>query len=617
MRKTTSFTLLVLGIFVVAPATEGAEEGWRCVNPSAGQATLCSWMWDVHSNGSLFVAVGERGKLMTSADGLSWEDRYSGTDEHLLGVTSNGSLWVVVGDGGTVLTSVNGLSWSIRNSGSPTRFADVTWAGGLGMFVAVGGEILSSARITTSTNGINWASRTPASGTDIRGVACDGLRCVAVGASGDIQTSPNAVNWTLIPPQAYAVNINSVTTNGSLFVAAAQGSSYGGPFLLTSPTGETWTFQETGSKNLKDVIWSGTQFVAVGSLGTAYTSPDGTTWTRRWPPTSRELYGVAFDGATYVAVGNVALMSSANGSTWTDRLSGNIPYLNMALNAVAWTGWQFIAVGHDGTLVTSQDGLSWVEKSDVSGRDLFGLALGAGNQFNYAACAESGRVYTSDDLETWDERTTESSQDLLAIASSGYRFVAVGSNGTIQTSQLGDVWTTATSPTTNKLNGIVWTGSQFVAVGYSGTVLTSPDGTVWSEQVSGTSLELHDIVWDGFRLVVSAQNGRVATSTNGINWVINQVDQELPYWDLKGIHANPAKLVAGGPQGSLLASTEATAAVWSPQDPRVTVSFYDVGGNSRCFVAIGDAGAILTWSPAIMVDGFESGNTSAWSVTVQ
>lgn len=615
MRTAKHSILFTLGLLAAVTAASQQDGEWRCVNPTAGQAAVCSWLWDVGTDGSGFVAVGERGKLMASTDGFSWEDRVSGTDEHLNGVIHNGSLWVVVGGGGTILTSLDGVVWTSRSSGSSIRLADVTWDDTLGLFVAVGGEFLSSTRILTSPDGVTWTPRTSKSYTDIRGVVCDGLRCVAVGASGTIQTSPDAVTWTLTPPQASAANLNGVTTNGSLFVIAAQGDSYGGPYILTSPDGTTWTQVENGAKNLKDIIWSGSQFVAVGTLGVSYTSPDGTTWTPRYPGGNRELFGVAFDGTTYVAVGSVALKTSANGQSWTDRLAGNIPNLNMGITNVVWTGWQFIAVGHSGALVTSPDGLNWVEHSSVSSRDLFGLALGAGSQFNYAAAAESGRIYTADDLDAWTERTTETTNDLMAIASNGFRFVAVGVGGVIQTSALGDVWTATTSPTTQKLNSVIWNGSQFVAVGHGGTVLTSPDGTVWSEQVFGSSLELHEVIWDGSQLIVSAQSGHVGLSTDGTAWTINSVDA-VSGWPLYGIHANPSYLVAAGALGTVVGSDDASAVPWSQHDSRVWVDFADVGGDSKRFIAVGEAGAILTWSPPILVDGFESGDTSAWSSAV-
>jgi hypothetical protein len=62
-----------------------------------------------YGNG-LFVAVGADSRssasvILTSPDGVSWNQRTSGTDNNLHGVAYGNGLFVAVGDGGTILTS--------------------------------------------------------------------------------------------------------------------------------------------------------------------------------------------------------------------------------------------------------------------------------------------------------------------------------------------------------------------------------------------------------------------------------------------------------------------------------------------------------------------------------
>ncbi len=581
------------------------DGGWHCVNPTAGDAGVCSYLFQVHSDGFSYVAVGDRGKIMTSDDGVAWRDQDSGTTALLNGITSNGSTWVAVGEDGVILTSTDTETWTARNSGSGIRLADVIWAGG--QFVVVGGEFLDSSRILTSPGGETWTPRTSATRTDIRSIGYDGLTYVAVGASGTMQTSPDGVTWTLVPPQASGANLNGVTSDGGIFVAVGQGSSFGGPFILSSPDGLTWTERETGRGTLNDVLWGNGQFVAVGQLGHVWTSPDGISWTQRASAGNRELFGVAFDGASYLAVGDIALMSSANASSWTDRLVGNLPFFGMGLNGVTWTGAQFLAVGDSGLLLRSTGGVSWFELDRVGGRDLYGLALGAGAQVALAAAAESGRVFTSDDLLAWEEKASETTSDLLAIANNGFRFVAVGIGGSIQTSQLGENWTTATSPTALTLRGITWTGSEFVVVGDDGTLLTSPDGTVWTQGNTGVSHDLHDVVWDGFRFLVSAADGHLGTSVDGTSWSFHRVDQVPPFWSLYGVHATRFYYAAVGALGSVQVSDNATASTWTQVDGASRLTFEDVGGNDSVFLAVGDGGIIsYSLSPIVQRDGFEA-----------
>jgi hypothetical protein len=102
---------------------------------------------------------------------------------------------------------------------------------------------------------------------------------------------------------------------------------------------------------LNSVVWTGSQFCAVGSADfpDAYivTSPDGVTWTEQVNPKNATLNGVCWTGKLLLAVGNaIALEStyittSPNGADWTFYSS----LKNAQLNAVCWNGTQFSFVG--------------------------------------------------------------------------------------------------------------------------------------------------------------------------------------------------------------------------------------------------------------------------------
>jgi hypothetical protein len=116
----------------------GGEGGGREVGTTW---TLRSWGFGffdgvTYGNG-LFVAVGAKGTILTSPDGVSWTPRTSGTDSSLFGVTYGNGLFVAVGAKGTILTSPDGVSWTQRISGG-YRLNGVAY--GNGLFVAVGEE---------------------------------------------------------------------------------------------------------------------------------------------------------------------------------------------------------------------------------------------------------------------------------------------------------------------------------------------------------------------------------------------------------------------------------------------------------------------------------------------
>jgi hypothetical protein len=96
---------------------------------------------------------------------------------------------------------------------------------------------------------------------------------------------------------------------------------------------------------------------------------------------------------------------------------------------VAWDGLRLVAVGQDGVVSTSPDGLSWTEGSAGTDRALFSVA--------------------------W----------------SGSRFVAVGERGVRAESPDGVAWTLRDSGTENDLYGVRFAGGILFALGKAGTVL--------------------------------------------------------------------------------------------------------------------------------------------------
>jgi len=74
--------------------------------------------------------------LTVFAPGVNWTLRASGTSNTLLSVTYGNHTFVAVGEDGTILTSANGGGWTARASGTPNHLRDVTY--GNHTFVAVG-----------------------------------------------------------------------------------------------------------------------------------------------------------------------------------------------------------------------------------------------------------------------------------------------------------------------------------------------------------------------------------------------------------------------------------------------------------------------------------------------
>ena len=121
------------------------------------------------------------------------------------------------------------------------------------------------------------------------------------------------------------------------------------------------------------------------------------------------------------------------------------------------------------------------------GNDLAAVAYGKGL---LVAVGANGTILTSVDGAAWQERNSETTNDLLGVAYGNGGFVATGVRGTILNSTDGITWNPCASVTDKDLLGVAFGNGQFVAVGgihgMSSVIVTSGDGVAWSSRASGT-----------------------------------------------------------------------------------------------------------------------------------
>lgn len=177
---------------------------------------------------SLFVAVGARGSIVTSANGITWKSVTSGTSEKLLNVTRGKTggveMFVAVGENGTLLTSLDGVTWipvEIAHQSVGTYFTQVVYPDWVGIawngsvYVAVGsGGIVTPPDIPgevnmrlISSDGVHWTSQWVSGGLVQTYVdlvwdpaLADGQgRFVATYGSGSKSYSLDGLQWSNTP----------------------------------------------------------------------------------------------------------------------------------------------------------------------------------------------------------------------------------------------------------------------------------------------------------------------------------------------------------------------------------------------------------------------------------
>lgn len=340
-----------------------------------------------------------------------------------------------------------------------------------------------------------------------------GYMVLTSGCSNGHSVSPD-------PPNPNGTYLYSVVWSGTQFVAVGANQNYfgrngtntgiGNGIIITSPDGVKWTTRSSDTtKGLNSISWSANQFVAVGWGGNIITSPDGVTWMPQIPAMGSVLVG--------------------------DGLVGN------GLTGLVWSGMQFVAVGGSynensdltaaDTILTSPDGLTWTTRiSDVGNRYLSSVAW-SGTQF--ITVGITGEIMSSFDGVTWSySQEIAAGAGLYDVIWSGNQFVAVGWGSTIATSPDGVTWTMRSSPSlySPDLHGVVWSGTQFVAVGgygpagyesrkyVGGIVLTSPDGVTWVPRTVDAPCDLMSVAWSGTQFIAVGFNGEIISSTDGVTW---------------------------------------------------------------------------------------------------
>ena len=271
--------------------------------------------------------------------------------------------------------------------------------------------------------------------------------------------------------------------------------------------------------------------------------------------------------------------------------SNPLPLANR-LYSVASVGNQFTAVGLDGAVVTSTNGIHWASASPgvPESDDLYGVACGLDLT---VAVGGNGAILVWDG-STWTRAGAGLDTPLNAVTFGGGLFVAVGSSGptghaTILTSPDGYHWAAAVTDTLGSLTGVTHAGGQFVAVGEAGLILTSPDAETWSPVNSGTSLDLSSVT-RGQGLFLAVGSGAILTSSDGVNWgsPVPSVTNDLHAATFAGTNF----VVVGA--GTILVSGDGTNWVHRELGPN-TIHLWGLAAGDGIIAAVGAEWPVSTF----------------------
>ncbi len=261
------------------------------------------------------------------------------------------------------------------------------------------------------------------------------------------------------------------------------------PVVAVSMDGVNWNtgIRAPGRGEFRGIVFAQDLFVAVGArhftdVGDPSillnkividTSPDGQTWTMHPLETTAELRNVGFGNGLFLAVGDEGtIVSSTNGTNWVQQSSPT----TLPLRDPAY-GSRFVIVGGNrvngvstNVILTSPTGTDWTPHPGVTvGSPLIAVAYGRGT---FVALAEDSRVLTSSDEVSWTPHALLAGVGTIAdVTYGGGSFLAVGDS--ILSSADGVQWTFRSRASEQVLRETVFGNGSFLSVGTDGAIVQS------------------------------------------------------------------------------------------------------------------------------------------------
>jgi photosystem II stability/assembly factor-like uncharacterized protein len=227
-------------------------------------------------------------------------------------------------------------------------------------------------------------------------------------------------------------------------------------------------------------------------------------------------------GGPLWAVGNDGKVVLGDGQgRWQVQASGTRAHLQ---SVDAWDARHALAVGNDGTVLSTGDGGQTWLKADAP-------VSATANKLMRVQVLPDGAAVAVGEFNTvllgsaygrqWTRLTPEQDVAWYGLAVRGSRITVAGEFGRLmQSDDLGRSWRPSHSPTEAHLTAVAFADEQRgVAVGLNGTVLLSEDaGRSWQAVGQGGEEHLYDVIWDGRRFVACGDRGVLLESVDGRAW---------------------------------------------------------------------------------------------------
>lgn len=501
------FGFIAVGSFCCI-ATSPTGENWTYTNLQNRQGDFLSITYRKGDVYNTYIAVGlnadSSSLVYRSVDGINWIKITVPTGDGLYSVAYSESLnvFVAVGQSGTIMTSADdGTSWISRTSGVETRLRYVFYSTSLGKFIIS----LNYNYLLTSSDAVNWES-VSTNETILR--MCEYRNSLFLGFNGgsNVLISSNLTDWEEVGAYEYVTSnfgdIKFFPQTGFVYIVSENG------IISRSNNGTNWNILSGWGYPISRIDFKGVKkfngkIFCYGSYSTgSMQSPlsNGlavfSEQTGNWEGYSTGLLGVIKDMEyieslnRYIFVGDCMEGTyNPNSLTYCDNddfWHGQRTSITASLESIAFSKNLnlFVTVGESGTILTSSNGADWTSRTSGTTNNL-------------------KKIIWIEDLSL---------------------FVVVGDSGTILTSSDGVNWIVCETGYTNNIDSVAYSKdmSQIVAIsGAYAKVILSFTGENWSvREFQGTGGNLCKNLYfvDDLGLFIYVGYNRMLISSDAINW---------------------------------------------------------------------------------------------------
>jgi hypothetical protein len=277
--------------------------------------------------------------------------------ENVYDIASNGKIYVAVGTDNLSLVSKDGKTFKYNQARSFKTIYSSATNNKIIVTVGLNGQIL------TSTDGTHWINQDSKIGQTLKSVVWDGKSFIAVGEKGIIIRSFNGLTWNKLNSPT-AQTLTKIDHFKSVYIAIGDGTS-----IVSSRDGINWTkvygSEETNFGTYEpadEVLFDGKPYHVFTNLnGFHLNSADGYKWNLQPSSNNLHLYStnnILFYKNNYIIQNSISVFLSQNlkvslvGQHWDESSFGNITsYLTEKNRIVAGTD--------NGTVLISSNGTNW------------------------------------------------------------------------------------------------------------------------------------------------------------------------------------------------------------------------------------------------------------------